>query len=264
MIGANGFAAWVRLVKRRGTRRLRWPTRASMQCKPTRSIRWSGAPLPNRLRRSPRSRCAWRSSDRARSPICFRRSASPGCGAGCGSTTYENDYGQYWQELADPKSGLHRFKPNAVLLALDAHHLASGVSADTNSADVEAALKATCERIRNCWRLAREAFRCPVIHQLALPVHPPLLGNNEHRLSGSRAGFIAALNAELRQLADSDGVDVLALDRQAATRRHRRLAQSRAVAPRQAGGHPGRRADLRRPGHACLSARDAGARTRRW
>ncbi|HEV2189652.1 MAG TPA: hypothetical protein VGR70_20755, partial [Stellaceae bacterium] len=25
--------------------------------------------------------------------------------------TYENDYGQYWQELVDPNSGLHRFKP---------------------------------------------------------------------------------------------------------------------------------------------------------
>jgi FkbH-like protein len=130
--------------------------------------------------------------------------------------TYENNYGQYWQELADPKSGLHRFEPNAVLLALDAHHLGSGVGADSSPADVEAALKGTSERIRSCWRLAREAFRCPVIHQLALPVHAPLLGNNEHRLGGSRASFIGALNAELRRLADSDRVDVLALDWQAA------------------------------------------------
>ena len=130
--------------------------------------------------------------------------------------TYENDYGQYWQELVDPNSGLHRFKPNAVLLALDAYHLAGGVSAASGAADVEAVLKATSERIRNCWRLARETFRCPVIHQLALPIHPPLLGSNEHRLAGSRAHFIAALNAELRQLADGDGVDVLALDEQAA------------------------------------------------
>jgi FkbH-like protein len=130
--------------------------------------------------------------------------------------TYENDYGQYWQELADPNSALHRFKPNAVLLALDAHHLASGIGATASASDVETALKETGERIRNCWRLAREAFRCPVLHQLALPVHPPLLGSNEHRLAGSRAGFIAALNAELRRLADSEGVDVLALDAWAA------------------------------------------------
>jgi predicted enzyme involved in methoxymalonyl-ACP biosynthesis len=126
--------------------------------------------------------------------------------------TYENDYGQYWQELADPESNLHRFKPTAIVLALDAHHLAGGIDAAASAADVDAALAEICERIRTCWRLARDNFRCAVIHQLALPVHPPLLGSNEHRLTGSRAAFIAKLNAELRRMADAEGVDVLALD----------------------------------------------------
>jgi FkbH-like protein len=129
--------------------------------------------------------------------------------------TYENDYGQYWQELADPQSDLHRFKPTAVVLALDAHHLSSGVSAASNAADVEAALAEICERIRTCWQLARDAFRCQVIHQLALPVHPPLLGNNEHRLIGSRSAFVARINAEVRRMADEVGVAVLALDARA-------------------------------------------------
>jgi FkbH-like protein len=130
--------------------------------------------------------------------------------------TYETDYGQYWQELADPESALHRFEPNAILFALDAHHLAAGIGAASSTAEIKAVLSETGERVRNCWRLAREAFRCPVIHQLALPVHPPLIGSNEHRLSVSRAGFIAALNAELREMADAEGVDVLALDARAA------------------------------------------------
>ncbi len=130
--------------------------------------------------------------------------------------TYENDYGQYWQELADPQSGLHRFKPSAVLLALDAYHLASGVSAGSSEAEIETALAAICERIRTCWRLARAAFRCTVIHQLAPPLHPPLLGGNEHRLAGSRAAFIARVNAAVRRMADEDGVALLALDAQAA------------------------------------------------
>lgn len=129
---------------------------------------------------------------------------------------YENDYGQYWQELADPQSGLHRFKPNVVLLALDAYHLASGVSAGSSVEEVETALAAVCERVRTCWRLAQEAFRCTVIHQLAPPLHPPLLGGNEHRLAGSRAAFIVRVNAELRRMADEAGVALLALDAQAA------------------------------------------------
>src|SRR5215472_3322255 len=130
--------------------------------------------------------------------------------------TYENDYGQYWQELADPGSALHRFAPTAVLLALDARHLASGIGAAANAAEIDTALGEVTQRIRACWRLARDSFAGPVIHQLALPVHPPLLGGNEHRLAGSRGAFIARLNAALRSMADAEGVDVLALDTRAA------------------------------------------------
>ena len=130
--------------------------------------------------------------------------------------TYENEYGQYWQELADRNSALHRFAPDAVLFALDARHLASGIGAASSASEVEATLGEVTERIRGCWRLAREHFGCPVIHQLALPVHPALIGGNEHRLAGSRAEFIVRLNATLREAADGDGVDILALDRWAA------------------------------------------------
>ncbi|MBV9554015.1 MAG: hypothetical protein JO032_14635, partial [Alphaproteobacteria bacterium] len=130
--------------------------------------------------------------------------------------TYENDYGQYWQELSGPHSGLHRFKPNAVLLALDAHHLAAGIGAASSAHDADAALDETCKRVRECWRLARANFGCMVIQQLALPVHPPLLGGNEHRLPGSRAGFIARFNDALRRMADEERVALLALDDQAA------------------------------------------------
>jgi FkbH-like protein len=130
--------------------------------------------------------------------------------------TYENDFGQYAQELSDPDSELHAFKPTAVLLALDAYHLAAGVTASLDAAAANAALDEIKDRIRETWRLARDAFRCPVIQQTALPVHPSLLGNNEHRLTGSRARFIARLNEALREMADAEGVDLLAIDEYAA------------------------------------------------
>jgi len=129
-----------------------------------------------------------------------------------GITVYEADYGQYWQELADAESGLHEFKPTTILFALDAHHLAAGVNAGMSPADVDAALKEVQDRIRDCWRLAREAFACPIIHQTPLPVHPSVLGNNEHRLGGSKAAFIARLNEGLRAMADQAGVDLLTVD----------------------------------------------------
>jgi FkbH-like protein len=126
--------------------------------------------------------------------------------------TYENDYGQYWQELSDPESALHTFQPTAVLLALDAHDLTAGVTAAMDADTAEAALIEVSERIRATWRLARETLRCPVLHQAALSVFPPLLGNNEHRLTGSRAAFLDRLNARLRTMAEEEGVDILAVD----------------------------------------------------
>ncbi|HEY3847610.1 MAG TPA: hypothetical protein VGL95_10900, partial [Acetobacteraceae bacterium] len=126
--------------------------------------------------------------------------------------TYENDFGQYAQELSDPESELFAFKPTAILLSLDAYHLAAGITSGLDAAGADAALEQIKARIRETWRLAREAFRCPVIQQTALPVHPAVLGNNEHRLPGSRSRFLARVNEALRDMADADGVDLLAVD----------------------------------------------------
>jgi FkbH-like protein len=130
--------------------------------------------------------------------------------------TYESEFGQYWQDLSDPDSALRAFQPTAILLALDAHHLSAGVTAGMSGADADAALEDTRERLRQMWRQAREKFRCPVMQQAVLPVHPPVLGNNEHRLSGSRARFVVRLNQALRVMAEEEGVDILALDDRAA------------------------------------------------
>jgi FkbH-like protein len=43
-----------------------------------------------------------------------------------------------------------------------------------------------------------------------------LLGNNEHRLPGSRAGFVTRLNQTIRAMAEQEGVDILAVDERAA------------------------------------------------
>lgn len=129
---------------------------------------------------------------------------------------YENEYGQYWQELADAASALHAFQPDTVLFALDAHHLAAGFDASLAGAELEQRCHALQKRITGCWQLAREAFRCPILHQTPLPLHPTLLGNNEHHLPGSRHAVIARLSRELRLMAARDAVDLVTLDDRAA------------------------------------------------
>jgi FkbH-like protein len=131
-------------------------------------------------------------------------------------STYETNYGQYWQELQDKESMLHRFEPTAVLFALDAYHLSAGVNPSWQTKDAEVALAELCGHIERCWNCAREAFHCPILHQTPLPVFPALLGNNEHRLPGSRSWLIQQLNMRLREMSDHARVDLIAVDDRAA------------------------------------------------
>jgi FkbH-like protein len=130
---------------------------------------------------------------------------------------YENDYGQYLQELHDNGSALHSFKPTIVLFALDAHHLGAGLSAGFDRSEGDAAVAAQISHIGECWRLVRSSFQCPIIHQTPLPLHPTIIGSNEHRLPGSAAQAIARINAALRPMADEADIDLLSLDSRSAT-----------------------------------------------
>ncbi|PWB84392.1 MAG: hypothetical protein C3F11_01580 [Methylocystaceae bacterium] len=135
---------------------------------------------------------------------------------GMWATLYEADYGQYLQELLNLESGLHRFRPNAVLFAFDSRHVCAGVHAGLRAEEVEARLDSVADGIVECWDLARAAFRCDILQQTILPAHVELLGNNEHRLPGSRAHFVGRLNIRLRELAQRHGVDIVAVDQRVA------------------------------------------------
>ncbi len=130
--------------------------------------------------------------------------------------THIGDYGQYSRELMDRGSALHAYRPDAVLFALDAHHLLASFDPAEDADAVERKLDRLCAEIAGHWRLAREAFGCKIVQQTALPVFPALFGNNEHRLPGSRARLIGRLNERMRELAEAEGADLLALDARAA------------------------------------------------
>ena len=101
---------------------------------------------------------------------------------------YEAPYGMYRQEIQDANSGLHAFRPDVILLSLDAHHLAGA-----QGANVEDILNG----LRDCWRAATRSLGCVVLQQTVLPVFRPVLGNNEHRLRESPLALVATLNARL-------------------------------------------------------------------
>ena len=131
-------------------------------------------------------------------------------------TVHEGAYGQYAQELMLPDPELAAFRPDTVLLALDARHLAAGLSPATGEVEARARLEARLDALRRLWAQARALGATSVIQQAALPVLPPLMGQGEERLPGSPAAFCERLNAALREAARAEGVVVLGADRQLA------------------------------------------------
>jgi FkbH-like protein len=128
--------------------------------------------------------------------------------------TFIPDYGQYAQDLMNPASALHRFRPDAVLFALDAPHLLQGLEPGMEAG---AWLERRVATLAGYWQAARQAFGCQVIQNIPLPVFVPLLGGNEHRLPGSRVTALRRLSAMLRERSDAADVDIVSLDDRAAT-----------------------------------------------
>src|SRR6185437_15977307 len=119
---------------------------------------------------------------------------------------YEAPYGMYYQELMSESqtSGLASFNPQAILLTLDARHLAAADGTTAASA---------LDLLQSCWRKARSTFHCQVIQQTVMPVLPELMGSNEDRMPSSPAAVLSEINRRLPQLAADESIDLLALDR---------------------------------------------------
>jgi FkbH-like protein len=123
---------------------------------------------------------------------------------------YATSFGQYAQELVDPGSKLHAFKPDVVLFSLDQPHLIG------STIDAPAAAETAIERLKDLWRLARSNFNCQVVQQTLLPTALPLMGGNDQRLPGSPGQLTYALNAGLRAASEEEKVDLLTIDERAA------------------------------------------------
>ena len=130
--------------------------------------------------------------------------------------TYTPNYGQYTQELINPGSGLHQFHPTTVLFALDAYHLIQGIEPGMTAEGVIAELESLLDRLESQWDVARREFGAHILQNVPLPVFLPLIGNNEHRLAGSRLAALRQFGTMLRARADKAGVDLVALDDRAA------------------------------------------------
>ncbi|NLH81946.1 MAG: HAD-IIIC family phosphatase [Phyllobacteriaceae bacterium] len=125
---------------------------------------------------------------------------------------HENDYGLYRNELIEADGPLAAFRPTSVLFALDARHLTRAAADCRTAAETEAALERTLDDLAGLWRRARERFGAKVLQQTPVACLPATAGSNEHRNPASAAAFAARLAARLRERADAEGVDLVAVD----------------------------------------------------
>ena len=124
----------------------------------------------------------------------------------------ENDYGLYREALAQDSGRIADFRPTSILFALDTHHLTRGVADCRTRAEAEALVERTLADLRALWARARDRFTAKILQQTPIPCFPSLMGSNEHRNPASAATLVARMNTRLREIADEDGIDLVALD----------------------------------------------------
>jgi len=129
---------------------------------------------------------------------------------------YAGSFGQYRQDLVDPTSALHAFKPELVLLSLTAHEAIAGVPLAASGDEAQRALSATIAELRELWHKARESFGATVIQQSYLDATEPLFGSYDRLVPGTPARLVAGLNGLLAEAVVQEGVLLLDVARSSA------------------------------------------------
>jgi len=122
---------------------------------------------------------------------------------------FSGSFGQYRQELLDPASPLLQFRPDLILLSLNARQTTSRVPITATADEAEQALARAIEELRELWRHARSTFNATVIQQTYLDVSEPLFGSYDRLVPAAPSRLIARLNDLLAQAAAQENVVLL-------------------------------------------------------
>jgi FkbH-like protein len=120
-------------------------------------------------------------------------------------------YGLYRQVLLEERSPLDAFRPQVVVLALDAWDAPLDVGLEASRDEVEAAVAGRLAELRQLWRRARERFGARIVQQTLIGGDPPVFGGLEGLIPGSPGALVDRLNRGIREAAREDGVLLLDL-----------------------------------------------------
>jgi FkbH-like protein len=128
---------------------------------------------------------------------------------------YVGTYGQYRQELLQPSSALHKFKPDTVLFSISAGDAIASIPLGATRSEADDALNRTISELRELWSQARERLRATVIQQTFLNTSESLFGNHDRMVWGAPLRLVDRLNELLIGAAQSEGVALLDVARMA-------------------------------------------------
>jgi len=115
-------------------------------------------------------------------------------------------YGQYRQDILDPKSSLYLFAPQTILFSLTAREAMAAVPLTATAAEVDETIGKSISELRSFWRKAREICNGVILQQTFVDVTEPLFGSYDRFVPGAPARVVARLNDLLCEAAAQDGV----------------------------------------------------------
>lgn len=109
----------------------------------------------------------------------------------------EADYGVFRQEILDPDSRLHQFRPAVVYLAVSRHDLGHQPNLADAPETVAQAVEAEVSEWRSLWHVAHERLGCQIIQDNFELPYWRTLSNYELRHPASLGRFVEQVNREL-------------------------------------------------------------------
>ncbi len=114
---------------------------------------------------------------------------------------YEAPYASYQQEILDPTSRLHHFRPDLTVLAINECEALRQLRPLCDAGEVEALIDSEARRWESLWQALHVSGAVPVIQHLYTLSDKELLGIAERRDSASEYRFVQRLNERLLALA---------------------------------------------------------------
>jgi FkbH-like protein len=116
---------------------------------------------------------------------------------------YESEYGVLQQEILDPTSELHAFRPDILFLAINRRSLGRLPSERDNAANVDKLVSEETTAWSSLWQSAHDRLGCQIIQNNFDPPPWRVLSNHEKRHPAGLARFISRVNDALQDAAPS-------------------------------------------------------------